>query len=363
MRLWDTGTQRLKAILVGHTDAVKSIVYSADGTTIATGSSDRTVRLWDAATGQYKTSLIGHTDSVNSVAYSPDSSTIATGSRDKTVRLWDADTGQHKRTFTGDMEQINCLAYSPDGATIAIGNGYDKVHFWDIATGQLKPKLSGNTDYIRAIAYSLDGKTLASASGYNTVHLWDVASGQLKTTFVGHAGNVHSIVYSPDGKTLASASFDGTILLWDIPAPSTTTLSLKPTVGQIPSAIGQRLTFSINIANGESIAGYQTTVLFDSAVLRYIESADGSYLGGYLPAGVFSIPPIVTEKGVTLAATTLAGESSGDGTLVTVSFEVITVKESVPTLSNALLTQGTGKSVIPQIVAAQKTKLQEKTSE
>ena len=94
-------------------------------------------------------------------------------------------------------------------------------------------------------------------------------------------------------------------------------------------------------------------------MLRYIESADGSYLGGYLPAGVFSIPPIVTEKGVTLAATTLAGESSGDGTLVTVSFEVITVKESVPTLSNALLTQGTGKSVIPQIVAAQKTKLQE----
>ena len=156
-------------------------------------------------------------------------------------------------------------------------------------------------------------------------------------------------------------SLDGTILLWDT-STSSTTLSLVPASAQ-HHAVGQRLTFAINIANGESIAGYQLTVLYDSTVLRYIESVNGSYLGGLLPTGVFAIPPIISDKGVTLAATTLAGTSSGSGTLATVTFEVIAAKKSNPTISNGLLTQGTGKSVIPQIETAQKSESQENASE
>ena len=71
------------------------MAFSPDGTRIASGSDDNTVRLWDAATGQpIGHPLTGHTDAVSSVAFSPDGTRIASGSGDNTVRLWDAATGQ-----------------------------------------------------------------------------------------------------------------------------------------------------------------------------------------------------------------------------------------------------------------------------
>ena len=92
MRLWDAATgQPVGAPLTGHTSTVSSVAFSPDGTRIASGSYDNTVRLWDAATGKpVGDPLTGHTGAVCSVAFSPDGTRIASGSADNTVRLWPA---------------------------------------------------------------------------------------------------------------------------------------------------------------------------------------------------------------------------------------------------------------------------------
>ena len=52
--------------------------------------------------------------------------------------------------------------------------------------------------------------------------------------------------------------------------------------------------------------------------------------GTYLPEGAFFVPPIVGGNTVTLAATSLAGASNGDGTLAAIlTFEVIAAKASI----------------------------------
>ncbi|MDW8122985.1 MAG: hypothetical protein RMK62_11815, partial [Armatimonadota bacterium] len=67
---------------------VNSVSFSPDGTRIASGSDDNTVRLWEVATGRQVKRMEGHTDWVRSVSFSPDGTLIASGSLDGTIRIW-----------------------------------------------------------------------------------------------------------------------------------------------------------------------------------------------------------------------------------------------------------------------------------
>ncbi|MDE0022359.1 MAG: hypothetical protein OXT69_13405, partial [Candidatus Poribacteria bacterium] len=51
---------------------VYSLAYSPDGSRLASGGVDGTVRIWNAETGDLIRTLEGHTDWVRSVAWSPD---------------------------------------------------------------------------------------------------------------------------------------------------------------------------------------------------------------------------------------------------------------------------------------------------
>ena len=61
---------------------------------IAAGDVVGKIYVFDAAAGKIKSSLIGHSHWVYSVAWSPDGTKLASGSRDATVRIWEAATGK-----------------------------------------------------------------------------------------------------------------------------------------------------------------------------------------------------------------------------------------------------------------------------
>ena len=184
--IYDAHTLKALRLLIGHTSSVESVSFSPDGKTIATGSSDDTVRLWDTATGRHLKTLTGHTSSVESVSFSPDGKTIATGSSDDTVRLWDTATGRHLKTLIGHTGSVESVSFSPNGKTIATGGGsWDKtVRLWDANTGQHLKTLIGHTRAIYSVSFSPDGRTIASCGSWDkTVRLWDTATGQhLKDT-------------------------------------------------------------------------------------------------------------------------------------------------------------------------------------
>ena len=127
-----------------------------------------------------------------------------------------------------------------------------------------------------------------------------------------------------------------------------TVVSLKPAAVQSPT-VGEELTVTLGIVDGENVAGFQANLLFDTTALRYVS---GNY-GAYLPAGSFHVPLRVDGNRVTLAATALAESRSGSGVLATVTFEVLEVKSSMLTLSQVSLVAPDGEKSAPRLENAQ----------
>ena len=118
---------------------------------------------------------------------------------------------------------------------------------------------------------------------------------------------------------------------------SNATVSVSPASVQSPD-VGEELTFSLNIANGVNVAGYQAIVLFDRTAFRLVNFTEGDYLaagGLFLRDGGFF-------GEVTLVANTLEA-SNGAGTLATLAFEVIDFKASTLILSQVYLVDADGK--------------------
>ena len=102
IKLWHLHTGTCLKTLSGHTEPVRTLVYSLDGFILFSGSDDRTIKVWDVKTGQCLKTLQGHRDSVRSIAVSVDAQTIASGGQDETLKLWDLETGKCIHTLRSE---------------------------------------------------------------------------------------------------------------------------------------------------------------------------------------------------------------------------------------------------------------------
>ena len=215
--LWDMQTRTLRKTLIGHTGAVSNVAFSADGKTLASGSSDSTICLWNMETDTRLKTLTGHTETVLSVGFSADGKTLASASTDNTMRLWDTQSGELRKTLPlKHPQEILEMAFSPDGNTLAAWCWDNPIFLFDVQTGERRKTPTGEpTDVVNSMAFSADSKTLASAMNNGTIRLWNIQTGELSRILIGHTYHVFCVAFSPDGKMLASGSYDGTLRLWN----------------------------------------------------------------------------------------------------------------------------------------------------
>jgi WD40 repeat protein/energy-coupling factor transporter ATP-binding protein EcfA2 len=216
IRLWDLEGNPIGQPFQGHEDSVRSVAFSPDGTTIVSGSDDRTIRLWDLEGNPIGQPFQGHEDSVWSVAFSPDGTTIVSGSADRTIRLWDLEGNPIGQPFQGHESSVWSVAFSPDGTTIVSGSDDRTIRLWDLEGNPIGQPFQGHESSVWSVAFSPDGTTIVSGSADRTIRLWDLEGNPIGQPFQGHESSVLSVAFSPDGTTIVSGSSDRTIRLWDL---------------------------------------------------------------------------------------------------------------------------------------------------
>ncbi len=187
---------------IGHTNAVRSVNFSADGKKIISTGHDVTVKTWDVATGRLLTDFSPHREAIEYAEFSPDGRQIATASFEGSSKILDTKTGNVLHTLQSS-KPIYVTRFSPDGNILATGANDSCIYLWDAGTGK-KIRTIKDDRQISWVEFSHDGKLLLSSS-WDSVRLWDVKTGN-PLAFSTDGGMESHATFSADDQYIAIAN-------------------------------------------------------------------------------------------------------------------------------------------------------------
>ena len=229
--------------LKGHTGAVEKIAFSADGSVMASGSRDQTVRLWRLPSGEsLHAPLVQHAPLYH-VKLSDDGHRLLTATLGTEanpvglVQLWDVDTGRpvgDPIRYTNSVDSliatpgaVSSLVFSPGaGDHFLLEGGLIDVELWD--TQPLKRVFAQSLTQTRGArawneapyesefrwVFSPDGERCVAGLTEGSLGLWVRGMDKLERSPSRHAGGVKTVRWSPDGQRLLTTSADFTAKIW-----------------------------------------------------------------------------------------------------------------------------------------------------
>ncbi len=232
VQVWEVASGQLKLSVPVTHDTVYGVSWSGDGTKIAFGCADNTLRAIDAQTGHQVLFQGAHSDWVLDTIFSTDSSHLISVSRDRSMKLTEVATERFVDNITsitpGALKGgLQTVARHPARDELLIGgaDGVPKLY----QTYRTKARVIGDDfNLIREYArlpgrifscdFSGDGSRLVVGSSdelRGEARVYQTDDAQLISTLAGQSGPVYAVAFRPDGQQVASGGFDGPVRLCD----------------------------------------------------------------------------------------------------------------------------------------------------
>jgi WD40 repeat protein len=215
IRLWDCKGDpgyRADKVLKGHKSDVQALAFTGDGRYLASGGFDGSLHVWDLETGQTQ-DVYSMDGSITSLAIHPNGDWIAAALYRGPVRILSRKSREVEKTFETVGRFSSCVAFSPDGQRLALharGSvrlvevpGWNQLHEWPLG------------DNVNRFAFNQDGSLIAIPTSELSIALYDVKTGTQRHSLRGHTDRVQ-VSFNPKFRQLVSVGWDRTARVWDI---------------------------------------------------------------------------------------------------------------------------------------------------
>ncbi|XP_071737396.1 transcription initiation factor TFIID subunit 5-like [Rutidosis leptorrhynchoides] len=216
---------------------------SHDGSLVAGGFSDSSLKVWDVAKlGRMSSSIIqgendaapsentlgsnvgkraytlyqGHSGPVYSASFSPFGDYLLSSSADSTIRLWSTKFNANVVVYKGHNYPVWDVQFSPVGHYFASASHDRTARVWSMDRVQPLRILAGHLSDVDCVQWHVNCNYIVTGSSDKTIRMWDVYTGNCVRIFIGHRCSILSLAMSPDGRYVASGDEDGTIMMWDV---------------------------------------------------------------------------------------------------------------------------------------------------
>lgn len=232
VQIWDMEKQKLRLSIPLTFDTIYGVSWSHDGSKLAFGCADNTVRAVDPTTGQQIFFQGAHSDWVLDTVFSKEGTNLVSVSRDMTMKLHEVGTQRFIDNITsitpgalkGGLMTVDRHP-AKDELLIGGADGVPKLY----QMFRTKARVIGDDfNFIRAFeampgrifaaAFSADGSRVvvgSSLDGVGEVRVYQTDDAKLVARLEGQKGAVYAVAFRPDGAQVASAGFDGLVRLND----------------------------------------------------------------------------------------------------------------------------------------------------
>ncbi|WP_198141281.1 c-type cytochrome domain-containing protein [Verrucomicrobium spinosum] len=209
--------------LPGSKDTVLAVGFSPDGSLLAAGGTDNTVRVYYTSDWTPAWKAEAHADWVTSLTFAPDGKHVVSTSRDRTAKVLASEDGSPGLTFANHGSAVTSAVFDADGATVttSAADGEVRRWKWDESVdggGRTKDKLlkGGRQEVTRVVLGS--GKII-TASVDGRLRQYDLAKLDAPAVELTPLGvRIDALTPDDSGWKLLAAGQDGRLQILDLGA-------------------------------------------------------------------------------------------------------------------------------------------------